>query len=240
MKPVVRWLGPAGWTVLVACAPTTVDEKVFPALPQTCYEVPPPDTNQRFWSDQTVRPFHCVSEDAGAASPPAQMAVSGELTSPVSTPPASGLELTDASAAAGDAGMGAAAPATAPECTEERVRALFASELNVGGCQDAEFGGCHGNDSAANGPHLLAANLRAELLAHVSDTKDCSGETWITPGGGLEGSLLWNKVTSDDESNKPRCGDAMPLQTMGATGIPVPAAELECLRQWILKVAMGQ
>lgn len=128
----------------------------------------------------------------------------------------------------------------ADQCPEERIRKLFSSELSVGGCQDSEFGGCHGNELSANGPRLLSVDLRAELVGHVSNSEKCSGQTWITPNGGLEGSLLWNKVTSsdDDPSKKPRCGDAMPLRESG--GVPVPAEELECLRQWITKLAAGQ
>ncbi len=149
----------------------------------------------------------------------------------------------------GDVGTGGTGDVGDPPwpagCSEERVNQLFKAQLDVGGCQDTEYGGCHGdgpdkdNTLVDTRPDLTSPNLRAELLGGSEPPSEGGGECgtqWITAGGGLEGSLLWAKVSSP-VPNPDLCGDPMPPPDIPTDRV-VPE-ELECLRVWILRVANG-
>jgi len=130
-------------------------------------------------------------------------------------------------------------------CTEQRLRAQFAKEYTIGGCQDSTFHGCHGGTADdPQLPNLLAEDLVKELVGGSNPARENQGKCgadypkWITASAGLDQSLLWSKASSTDEpGHGPFCGDPMPPRDGFAT--QMPPEELECLSKWILRVAMG-
>lgn len=240
--------------VILGCEPTPIDEARLPAREQTCYEFPAGTSDAGPFRANMVRSPSCRMETIGGVAGGGGLAgaPSGEPVNPI--PPAPGGD--GGAGGSGNGGgsggdSGSSSPATSdagasegPEplpdgCTEQRIRELFAREVTVGGCQDSEFFGCHGGGPTAfdnTPPDLLAADLRAELLGRViseGEGSDCS-QPLITPGGGLDGSLLWRKVTSDGVALPAPCGDPMPPRDIG---IAVAGTDLECLGRWILQMA---
>lgn len=149
----------------------------------------------------------------------------------------------------GDAGVmmgtGGTSGTVEDDCTEQRLRAQFAKEYTVGGCQDSTFHGCHGGTTDdPQLPNLLAEDLVKELVGGSNPTRENQGKcgvdypNWITAGAGLDQSLLWSKASSTDEpGHGPFCGDPMPPRDGFA--MQMPPEELECLSKWILRVSMG-
>jgi hypothetical protein len=115
------------------------------------------------------------------------------------------------------------------------VLALFRSQVTVGGCQDDEYGGCHGaNDfGAAKPPDFRSPTLSADLLDHFRPYDSVENEgcdlIWIKSGQDETQSFLWHKLVDGENVS---CGEPMPIDAP-----PVDGSALECIRMWIRHVA---
>jgi hypothetical protein len=124
-----------------------------------------------------------------------------------------------------------------PGCTEDPI-ALMAKPFQQGGCQDPEFGGCHGADPEnEESPDLLSPGVLERLLGVAAECDDVPGLVLIAPGRGLQGSFMANKLTPDFV-----CGEADSGQMPTFPADPnsaVARATRTCLEAWITQVAGG-
>ena len=111
----------------------------------------------------------------------------------------------------------AMAPSACPSATTDIQARILAP--SCGGV------GCHGSASAALDLDLVSAGLEQRLVGATAN--GCGNKTLVVAGDAA-GSYLLEKLTA----LAPTCGDRMPI---GAA--PLSAANLDCLRKWVVDLA---
>ncbi len=135
--------------------------------------------------------------------------------------PASGSDTTNSTTSGSVAGVttsDSTTGGTAPACTIDTVRQIFA-----GNCSASV---CHDSVQAAAGLDLSGADPAGQMLGVPSSL--CAGSIRLVAGS-PEQSLLWQKLSQ----SQPACGDPMPL------GSTLNATDLGCVRQWIVDLGDG-
>jgi len=86
---------------------------------------------------------------------------------------------------------------------------------------------CHGTERPAAGLDLVTPGIHERIVNARAAT--CGFEVLIEPGDETGGFFV-NKLTD----NPPRCGLQMPIG-----GADLSAAEIECVREWVVEGAEG-